>query len=337
MILERIARETGIGVDHLRVIVKTASRRYKTYTIPKRTGGRRTISHPTPEVKFLQRWLVRNMFSALPVHHAVASYREGVGIADNAQAHVRKNYLLKIDFKNFFPSIRAADIRHLLEKNSSRFSDILTDDDVQVITDIVCKNGALSIGAPSSPILSNAILIDFDEFVFQASKDREVIYTRYADDLFLSTDKPNCLSVMMELIRIRLSSGGQPSLSINEEKSVFTSRKRNRTVTGLVLTSDRTLSVGRKKKRQIRTMIHLYQEDKLSAESISYLRGYLAFVHAAEPDLLVRLQQKFGQETMDQLMCYPLVPRKGHGRGAQRPAIPLGAHKTGSPQNSSDS
>ena len=97
MILDRIANETGVSVDDLSVFVRTASHRYKTYSIRKRTGGRRIISHPTPELKFLQRWMTQNLFAVLPVHDAVTSYRNGIGVAYNARLHASQNYLLKIE------------------------------------------------------------------------------------------------------------------------------------------------------------------------------------------------------------------------------------------------
>lgn len=310
MILDRIAGETGVSIDDLSVIVRTASRRYKTYSIPKRTGGRRTINHPTPELKFLQRWMTQNLFGVLPVHHAVTSYRNGVGIAHNARLHASQNYLLKIDFADFFPSISAEDVRSIMVAHSMKFDPQLTNDDITVVVETVCKNGALTIGAPSSPALSNAILYDFDLFVFEACQARHVVYSRYADDIFLSTDEPNRLSNLLEVIRAKLAEGGSPVLRINEDKTVFTSRKRRRVVTGLVLTSDCRLSIGRKKKRQIRSMIHSYENDDLAVDEVSYLRGYLAFVNSVEPDFLDRLRQKYGTELLDQIMGEATVARK---------------------------
>ncbi len=310
MILDRIARETGVSVDVLRIIVRTASRRYKTYSIPKRNGGRRTISHPTPEVKYLQRWMNRNLFGVLPIHHAVTSYRDGISVAHNASLHARQNYLLKVDFEDFFPSISADDIRATLIAHSTDFDPHLTNADIEVVVETVCRRGALTIGAPSSPVLSNAILYDFDHFVFGACQQRHVVYSRYADDLFLSTDEPNRLSDLLEMIRTKLAEGGRPVLRINENKTVFTSRKRKRIVTGLVLTSDRQLSVGRKKKRQIRSMIHLYRSNGLADAEVSYLRGYLAFVNSVEPEFLDRLKRKYGDELLGQIMGEEVVARK---------------------------
>ena len=310
MILERIARETGVSVDDLSIIVRTASHRYKTYSIPKRTGGRRIISHPTPELKFLQRWMTRNLFGVLPIHHAVTSYREGVGVAHNALLHASQNYLLKIDFENFFPSISAEDVRSIMITNSANFDPQLTNADIEVVVETVCKNGALTIGAPSSPALCNAILYNFDLFVFETCQAQRVVYSRYADDIFLSTDEPNRLSDLLETIRAKLAEGGRPVLRINEDKTVFTSRKRKRVVTGLVLTSDCRLSIGRKKKRQIRTMIHLYRNNGLADGEVSYLRGYLAFVNSVEPEFLNRLKRKYGDELLGQIMGEEIVARK---------------------------
>ena len=90
MILEQIEKETGVSTDKLLKIVKTASHRYQTYRIPKRTNGFREINHPTPQLKFLQRWLNRNIFSQLPVHDAAFAYKRGVGITNNARLHYKK-------------------------------------------------------------------------------------------------------------------------------------------------------------------------------------------------------------------------------------------------------
>jgi hypothetical protein len=310
MILERISKETGVSVDDLKIIVRTASKRYRRYTVEKRTGGEREISHPAPEVKFLQRWLNRNVFSCLPVHAAVMSYRTGIGVEKNAEIHAPHNYLLKVDFTDFFPSLKAEDVRRVIVANSENIRPELSEEDVADIEKIVCRNKALTIGAPSSPSLSNAILYDLDCFVLSECRKRKIIYSRYADDLFFSTNHANELSVLLDVVRSDLAKRQSPSLTINENKTVFTSRKRRRVVTGLVLTSDGEVSVGREKKRQIRTQVYLYGQGSLGAKEISYLRGYLAYVHSVEPAFLQTLERKFGGELLQRLMAEELVARK---------------------------
>ena len=313
MILERIANETGVLQDDIWKIVLTASYRYKTYRIRKRTHGNRVIDHPTPDLKFLQRWLNRNIFESLPVHENAFAYRRGIGIADNARPHATNNYLLKIDFADFFPSLKDNDVRSVLERQAAKQLPTLTETDIDTILHIVCKHGALTIGAPSSPILSNAILFDFDCFVTELCQANHVAYSRYADDLFLSTDRPNQLTDILEAVRTDLRNMVSPRLTINEDKTVFTSKKRRRVAAGLVLTSDGCLSIGRKKKRSIRTLIHLYSTGMLPPDDISYLRGYLAFVNSVEPNFLRRVRQKYGDETINSLLSSEPTVRKTYG------------------------
>ena len=100
---------------------------------------------------------------------------------------------MKIDFSNFFPSLKRKDVKTVLE---SHLADKLPDleEDIGIILDIVCKKGALTIGAPSSPVLSNAILYDFDCFVSTLCVKEQVTYSRYADDLYTSTNQHDKLA-----------------------------------------------------------------------------------------------------------------------------------------------
>ena len=313
MILERIARETGLSVEKIAAIVRSATYRYKTYTIPKRTGGHRTISQPTPALKFIQRWLCRNVLSYCPIHEAAAAYRKGLDISSNARLHVKHNYLLKIDFENFFPSITSDDVRNVLDANRRVCVPRLGEEDIEVIVKAVCKDGALSIGAPSSPMLSNIMMYEFDRVVFEECQRRRVKYSRYADDIGLSTNVPDQLAVLLEFIRRDLRYRNSPALKINTHKTVFTSRKRRRMITGIILTSDGHLSIGRQAKRALRSRIYRYSAGMLSEEEISSLRGYLAFVNSVEPELISRLRPKYGPAVIERLMSEDIVSRKNMG------------------------
>ena len=313
MILKRLSAETGVGVEEIRVIMRSASYRYKTYTIPKRAGGRREISQPTPAVKFIQRWLCRNVFSHFPIHDAAQAYKEGANIAANARIHVKQNYLLKVDFENFFPSIRGDDIRSLVNGEQATFEPTLTDEDVELIVKAVCKDGALTIGAPSSPVISNVLMYDFDRELSEECQRRRVRYSRYADDIALSTDEPGELAELLKVVTSLLKKPGGPSLTINPNKTVFTSRKRLRRITGIVLTSDCEISIGRRAKRKLRSMIFRYSQGQLPADDAAYLRGYLAFVKSIEPDVISRLELKYGSQVLTRIMGANLVSRKNVG------------------------
>ena len=310
MILERLSAETGVGLEDLRAIMRSASHRYKTYTIPKRAGGRREISQPTPAVKFIQRWLCRNVLSRFPIHDAAQAYKKGANIGANARIHVKQNYLLKVDFENFFPSIKGDDVRSLVNGGREKFELALTNEDVEVIVGAVCKDGALTIGAPSSPMISNVLMYDFDCELSEECQRRRVRYSRYADDLALSTDEPGELAELLKFVTSLLKKPGRPLLTINPNKTVFTSRKRLRRITGIVLTSDREVSIGRRAKRKLRSMIFRYSQGQLPADDVAYIRGYLAFVKSIEPDVISRLELKYGSQVLARIMSEDIVSQK---------------------------
>jgi len=301
VILEEIAAKTGLRKEYLARIAGSASHRYKTYRIPKRKGGYRTIHHPSRQLKFIQGWLVDNLFKYFPIHDAVYSYRLGRGIKDLATLHLRNNYLLRVDFQDFFPSLLNSDVIRLLTSNNNRFPIRLSEEDYVIIASLVCRNSQLTIGAPCSPILSNAILHDFDTHWFEQARQTGVTYSRYADDLYFSTNAPNVLQGILRDLHSDLQQRGSPRLKINEAKTVFTSRKRKRLVTGLILTSTNQISVGRERKRHLKSLVYKFAQNRLEVEKVTYIRGFLSYIQGVEPSFLKRLTEKYGAEVLDRL------------------------------------
>ena len=58
---------------------------------------------------------------------------------------------------------------------------------------LVFRDGRLTIGAPTSPAVSNALCFDLDAALHGLSFGHGVMYTRYADDLFFSSTKKDVL------------------------------------------------------------------------------------------------------------------------------------------------
>jgi hypothetical protein len=120
-----------------------------------------------------------------------------------------------------------------------------------------------------------------------------VTYTRYADDIYLSTRVPNVLSDLLKSVESYLSKQSFPKLRINNDKTVFTSRKRLRKVTGLVLTSDRKISIGRHQKRILKSMVLKLIKKELTEVQTAMLQGWIAYVRSVEPTFLFSMQRKY--------------------------------------------
>jgi len=295
---------SGISEDQLQRLVARSPHAYKTYSIPKKSGGVRIIAQPAKETKFLQYWLITNVFSHLPVHACASAYKPDASIKKNAYMHSQNPYLSKFDFEAFFGSIKKNDlVSHL----SKYLSEVFSTDDIERIARLSCispKNGTglcLSIGAPSSPILSNSIMYEFDSMIQDWCFTKNIIYTRYADDLTFSTDHKEVCSEIDPTIREIIFKLNYPRLKINEKKSIHLSKKNQRRVTGVIINNEGELSIGRDRKRTISSLIHRFSLGTLSVEEIYNLQGLLGFSSDIEPDFISRMKNKYGFELLDSI------------------------------------
>ena len=292
-LLKLLSTDLGLMPDRIEHIIKTAPLRYKKFKIPKRDGSLRTVAQPAREVKAIQRLLVEKL--NLPVHLAATAYKAKSSIKINAKYHVGNNFLLKMDFKNFFPSIYFEDIIRYIEKALPGAYDL----EARELIARACTWTSnrkpplrLCIGAPSSPAISNSILYDFDAQITEFASQQKVAYTRYADDLTFSSSERNVLEKFPEIVLKLLNNLEYPKLKINKAKTVFASKAGNRTVTGITLNSDGELSVGRDRKRLVGAMYHRYRLGSLSEKDVQRLFGLLAFVDSIEPGFSAKLKRK---------------------------------------------
>lgn len=301
MLIESLERQSGVPRSAILRIAETASKRYKTYLIEKRSGGRRIISHPSRELKAIQRWLNGALFRSLPVHEAATAYIKGGGIRENASRHLGSSFTLRMDFASFFPSFFEQGIREFLVESCNGSGIDLTEEDVDFVCAIVSRHGRLTIGAPSSPILTNAMMYDFDAALEKRCAADGLIYTRYADDVFVSATRPNVLSEIAEEIEDLASKQRFMRLRISARKTAHLSKKYRRSVTGLVLTPQGQISLGRERKRKIRALVHKFREGTLPIDQHMYLRGVLAFTSDVEKTFYESLSRKYGNHILEKI------------------------------------
>jgi len=305
MMIERMANGLGLSRAFIEKVARSASHEYKVYLVPKRTGGFREIHHPSRRLKALQRWLLENVLEALPVHTSATAYRKGQSILDNANVHVASRYLLRMDLKEFFPSITAGDLRSYIVEHPMFFAG-WTPSDVDIFCRLVCRNSVLTIGAPSSPALSNAVCYELDVGLSALAARSGVTYTRYADDLFFSSGRPGVLRQIEKGVGNVVAALKLPSnLKINVDKTRHSSKRGARRVTGIVLGSDGRTHVGRCFKRKVRALIHAF--DSLDEPARASLAGMIAYATGLDPDFMNSLVQKYGLPRVRKSMGMPIA------------------------------
>ncbi|PUA30455.1 MAG: hypothetical protein B0W54_08160 [Cellvibrio sp. 79] len=301
-LLQEISESFFMSEIQIERIFVRAPYAYKLYTIPKRSGGLRNIAQPAKETKYVQSWLIHNVFSSLPVHDCAMAYKSGSSIKENALAHVEKPYLVKFDFKDFFTSIKEANlIAHFQLYLGGRFSS----EEIKYLARISCikykhaTEKCLSVGAPSSPILSNSILFEFDKSVHEWCVSKNIVYTRYADDLTFSLREKGMASTIEAEVRNFAKTKCVVNLRFNQKKTTHLSKKCQRRITGLVITNEDKISLGRDRKREIKALIHQHLLGMLNADQVSNLQGLLGFAKNIEPSFLFSLYKKYTFEVVN--------------------------------------
>jgi RNA-directed DNA polymerase len=301
-----LCQQLATTTAEIKRYIASAPKKYKIYTIPKRTSGTRVIAQPSKMLKDYQRALVSVLESYFHVHETAYAYKKNTGIKQNAQQHLKSRYLLKMDFQDFFHSITPQLFFSVLKKLGHDI-DVETE---YLLTQTLFFNPSkktdgkliLSIGAPSSPFISNVIMLGFDQVIDDICIKRNMTYTRYADDITFSTNEKNSLFDIPVLVRTLLLEHFAGAITVNESKTVFTSKAHNRHVTGITLTNSGQLSIGRQRKRMIASLIHQFTLGQLPEEEVSYLQGLLAFACEIEPAFKIRMNKKYTPQTVTQIL-----------------------------------
>lgn len=177
----------GYGVDELarRLDVEVARLRamqpqYREFTIPKRSGGRRRILAPKPELKTLQRRILRRLLGRLKVHSAAMGFQRGRSIVTNARAHQGQAVVLRFDVQDFFPSTAANRVRQYFRRIGWNRPA------TELLMRLCTRENGLPQGAPTSPRLSNLVNYRLDARLSGMATALGGVYTRYADDITIS-------------------------------------------------------------------------------------------------------------------------------------------------------
>jgi len=252
---------------------------YRTFFIPKKNGKLRKIMEPAPDLKEVQ-YVLKSKLDQVPLHTAAHGFVAGKGIVSNALVHRKSRYVLNIDIKDFFPSVKFE------QYPFCQIEQHLTDEEVQWVKEVCFWNGSLPQGAPTSPVLANIKLKEVDETITAWCLERGLLYTRYADDMTFSCKDDYLKEFLTEFIENIDVVLGSIGLRRNTKKTKLMPYYQRQLVTGVVVNNER-LTLARTIKEQ------LFQELKgLSRAALTVeQQGYLEYVNQVDSKTYNKLCQ----------------------------------------------
>lgn len=289
---------------------------YNHFTIPKKSGGRRAISSPKLKLRGAQSKLLE-MLDRVPVHDAAMAFRPGRSIAHNAARHAGANVVVRLDFKDFFPSITFKRVKRMFETLgwnegvATIFALLATEAPrVELTLDgqkhfVAVTQRFLPQGACTSPAVTNILCRALDARLSGAAQKLGFVYTRYADDLIFSSREPKQNAVAMRDLAAKIIA--HEKFEVNDDKTAILRAGHRQTVTGLVVNAQNSENekgaprVSRRDMRGFRAFLHNYEtqgreavSEKIGQDALSYARGYLSFIHMVSPQRAAAIEEKHG-------------------------------------------
>ena len=271
-------RHSKLKPNILNLLSKSPHSNYRKWSNKKPDGGQRPICAPTKELKKIQEEIRERIVQISKKQKTIHPRAFGSGkrksYKENAFEHKNNRYFFQVDIKDFFGSINFIRVQKCLSKIFD-----CTDDEVKILTRLTTYEYKLPQGAPTSPILALLCSRELDNRIANFCKQRKMVYTRYVDDITISSKKP-ITEEMQKTIRDIVS---QEGFTLNESKTKVSDIKNEEQckINGVIIKDERLLTRyhhGQEK--------HTYitENTPITIGLSKKLDGVLSFIKQIDPD-----------------------------------------------------
>jgi RNA-directed DNA polymerase len=286
--------------------------------VSKRGGKLRLIEAPKPRLKAIQRRILREILSAVPVHSAARGFVAGRSCLSGAQVHAGESMVASFDLAQFFPSIGRPRIHGIFRSLgypwavARRLAGLCTTvtpaNVLQRLSGWESFSGTfqqiygvphLPQGAPTSPALANLLAWMLDRRLHGLARAVGANYTRYADDLAFSGDTAfaNSLGRFHKSVAAIV---GEEGFSLNTAKTRLMPRSTRQRVTGIVVNDH--CNIGRAEFDTLKAILHncartapAGQNREKVRDFRGHLEGRISWVQQVNPRRAAKLWRLFEQ------------------------------------------
>lgn len=269
----------------------------------------RELVSPNERLRAYHHFLRLFLVDFLPVHEEVVfSYRKRVSARAAVEQHALSRHFFVTDIESFFPSLTRDIVRETIANAMAAIPIADLPAHMEHVLDLLCVDDALPIGFSTSPGLSNAALYTFDIALHARCRQLGVTYTRYADDIVLSSGERAAAISGVDAVNDLLTRMFEGKLRLHRGKSKYLHVGGKIKLLGMVLLPNGTISVDTSVKDEIETMLHLYLRNRQRfntmleagpAKTEARLAGLLNYVNTVDQPYLDKLRRKYGTAVVD--------------------------------------
>ncbi|WP_213763351.1 reverse transcriptase domain-containing protein [Caballeronia sp. dw_19] len=290
-------------------------RRVSSKTVTNDSTKERLVFVPDKVLKKYHSFLNLFVFNYLPINEDVVfSYRKGTNVTAAVRKHRNSKHFYQTDISNFFDSITVDIVRRCILRGEEQTPVSDMGEFIDRIVELVTMEGKLPLGFATSPAISNTALLPFDDSLAAYCSHKNLVYTRYSDDITISSSEKEPLFALDDALRDILSAHGFPNMQFNEHKTKISSTGRKIKILGMVILPNGQVTLDSKIKNRIETLLHLYVNNQSALFDLtksdldgSYetLSGFLNYANTVDQSYLDKLRRKYGVTVIDTLIHQP--------------------------------
>ena len=296
------------------IAVEDKSTLYRSFKIPKRSGGLRQIDAPNDELKraLYDLKLIFEKKFYMSYHTVAFAYVHGRSTIDSVKRHQqnKSRWFLKTDMRHFFPSTSPEFLMKMLCMTFPFCEFVKYDwgcrELLEKALSLCFLNGGLPQGTPTSPMLTNALMIPIDHAISKMCHEYQphLCYTRYADDILISSEYSfKWTDVQNKLIAI-LNSFEAP-FSLHPDKTRYGSSAGRNWNLGVMLNAENKITIGHEKKKVFKAMVFQFMTDDAKGvawglEDVQHFLGLVSYYRMVEKEsidaILAAYSAKFNKD-----------------------------------------
>ena len=248
-------------------------------------------------------------------HTTAFAYVRGRSTIDSVKRHQANNsrWFLKLDAKGFFPSTTEEFLMDMLCRlhpfNAFVEYDFGYKDVLRKSLSLCFLNGGLPQGTPTSPMLTNMMMIPIDHAISKMCHEYtpHLCYTRYADDMLISSQfNFHWTDVQNKIVAI-FKEFGAP-FTLNSEKTRYGSSAGRNWNLGVMLNKDNQITIGHAKKKIFKAMIFQFMSDDAKGvawelDDVQHFLGLASYYRMVEKDeidkILAVYSAKFNKDVLE--------------------------------------
>lgn len=281
---------------------------YRSFKIPKRSGGLRQIDAPNEELMQALREL-KGIFEGrfyASYHSAAFAYVRGRNAVDAVKRHQanKSRWFLKLDLHGFFPSTTPDFLGKMIKCQFPfcKYIEVCGEEELDKALSLCFLNGGLPQGTPISPLLTNMMMIPVDHYIAKWGREHKphLVYTRYADDMTLSADISfNWQEVSDKIVEIL--KGFDAPFELNREKTHYGSSAGRNWTLGVMLNANNDITIGHEKKKVFKAMTYQFCDSYCasrpwSVEDTQHFMGLYSYYVMVEPEAIKAIVKKYNEK-----------------------------------------